>query len=1785
MKRKNITAWLLVVAFLSAIFFVAPQEAEAISRTPNWVTRTIQGNEPAVGEVKTYDAIIEADDTYANKWTVKMLVAARNKVTTADVVLVIDTSGSMDNASRLRNAKKAAKNFVETMFESDGASGMRIGLVSFDADATVKTRLSNDKRALTNAINGLSADGGTNTQAGMHAARKMLENSTANQKFIVLLSDGKPTYSYKINFSKPYNDYFSLEHWDEYGNIYVLKDNVPEKKYKYSGHNSSHIVGDGRILLQEIWEDEDYYYHHGNSAIAEAGFAKNSNGIEIFSIALSADDTGTGILKKIASDDAHFTSTTDSSALQDIYERIATKIITAATAPTVDFDYKCGESYTMPGFEATAVKHSNGTAYNPIDNKWVLTEGIDEAYGNNIYYEWVEFTMDVTDGALTIPGVQEKEAVKPFAAQLKYKNSAGQDDSKAFNIGNVKVKLYSIKKELDVVTASLKADKFNFTIEEKGRYSSWRSVGTVQLSDNDKTTILKNIKLGKTYRVYETTTGTRGIQSFNIADVYKPSAEKETEGVTIGNAAVNGGFIPASITVPRNKNIADYQAVKFINQEKGTLTVKKAFATGDQAPSASYNKTKFTVEVKDANGTVVKTLTLKKGDEQPLTLPFGDYTVEETETFGCVPSYEGFDNNGKVTINKNNVNRTVTVTNAKGSGKTVVAKKNWVNRPAGETANAEFILMQKVGNNEPTVVTGKQPDLTTSENGEQIYTWSCLDEYVGNQRCTYDVKEKGETAGKVTIGDCNYSVNKTVDPKNEKFEFTNTYIDEGNGSITLKKEFAKDVQTDFNKETEFEITVTGGPDNNYFNVITLKAGDSVPVSSLKEGIYTVKETKNKGYTPSYTVNGESVVSGDNGISVKINNKAKKATVTVTNGTDKNMFKNVTATKTWINPPVKDPETKLILKRNGNKVNKDPNITPTIDGDGNIVQTYTWENVEVYDANWEEFTYTVEEDNVVDGKVIIGENTYEVSQDGTNITNTYVEPTDGTLTIEKKFAEGNPSDANATFTFTITGTATDYTNDITLSVNDKGKYIGTLTGLPYDIYTIKEQQVVGYSPMYDPTNGQVVIDKDSKNATVIVTNYRTETDDLIAQKEWSGTNSNTDLPTVVIKLMKQVGNSEPEFVSQKKATAESNWQVNFGKLPKKDANTNKDIKYTFEEELYVDAFDSKENWKKDITGSTITNTLKDPSETNATLTIKKVVKSKDGSELHQEDTVNDDVSQTVNSQLDDPVSNDSVEDVNALDSSSSSVSAALGNDRIESGANNLADESVVVDGDSIVRSGDDVIDGEEDEKDAEGDDNTTPINPMEQDFKIIIAGPHGYYKEEIVSVSNPEVSLNGLHYGTYTITEDPESSKGYEVTYNDQSATSYTVRLEPDAADQTVTITNTATFEVKEIDVNEKVFRYAHKIWNGGDVNDYANAPLTLTRLSFDQQKVVAEGIKPDDEVSQNDDGSYLYTWSNQPKYDDNEKEYVYKVVEETNEDGFAVINGRTYRPDKTEVLLPTSAEEVANGINFVTFTNTFVEKEPENPPKPNDGNSSDGDYSDKVKPKEKPVVKEEVKEPPKLNKQDHFAYMFGYPDNGFRPNGYITRAEVTSMFARLLVDPMDENKTFTNNFSDVPEGQWYTNTVGYMSQEGIIKGYEDGTFRPNAPVTRAEFAAIASRFDKLTAGESNFPDVPANHWAKTAIDFAFTKGWVNGYEDGTFRPENNQTRAETVSIVNKMLERKADQDFIKKHDAEIIYFNDLVEGHWAYWEIMEATNGHDYERTGNNIDELWLCLKDYKKNF
>ena len=218
--------------------------------------------------------------------------------------------------------------------------------------------------------------------------------------------------------------------------------------------------------------------------------------------------------------------------------------------------------------------------------------------------------------------------------------------------------------------------------------------------------------------------------------------------------------------------------------------------------------------------------------------------------------------------------------------------------------------------------------------------------------------------------------------------------------------------------------------------------------------------------------------------------------------------------------------------------------------------------------------------------------------------------------------------------------------------------------------------------------------------------------------------------------------------------------------------------------------------------------------------------------------------------------------------------------------------------------------------------------------------------------------------------------------------------------------------------------------------------------------------------------------------------------------------------------------------------------------------------------------------PTGLNGKDHYAYIIGYGNNDVRPQNNITRAEVATIFFRLLTDETREaNMTKSNGYNDVKDGDWFCCAVSTLSKMGIIKGYEDGSFKPNDPISRAEFAAIAARFDPDgDKTPATFADV-TSHWAKDEISIAANHGWIKGYEDGSFKPDQKITRAETMTLVNRVLKRLPETKDDLHKDMKT-WPDNQNESAWFYLAVQEATNSHYQNLKKDGTHEKWESMRE-----
>ena len=268
----------------------------------------------------------------------------------------------------------------------------------------------------------------------------------------------------------------------------------------------------------------------------------------------------------------------------------------------------------------------------------------------------------------------------------------------------------------------------------------------------------------------------------------------------------------------------------------------------------------------------------------------------------------------------------------------------------------------------------------------------------------------------------------------------------------------------------------------------------------------------------------------------------------------------------------------------------------------------------------------------------------------------------------------------------------------------------------------------------------------------------------------------------------------------------------------------------------------------------------------------------------------------------------------------------------------------------------------------------------------------------------------------------------------------------------------------------------------------------------------------------------------------------------------------------TNATLEKQPIENAKGGDVYTFTANFDRSS---------GGGSGG--SNRPKP---PVVDIPDDVPTGLNGKDHYAYIIGYGNNDVRPQNNITRAEVATIFFRLLTDETREaNMTKSNSYNDVKDGDWFCCAVSTLSKMGIIKGYEDGSFKPNDPISRAEFAAIAARFDPDgDKTPASFFDV-TSHWAKDEISIAANHGWIKGYEDGSFKPDQKITRAETMTLVNRVLNRLPETKDDLHKDMKT-WVDNMDETAWYYLAVQEATNSHYFKNKTGTKFEQWTDLRD-----
>ena len=431
----------------------------------------------------------------------------------------------------------------------------------------------------------------------------------------------------------------------------------------------------------------------------------------------------------------------------------------------------------------------------------------------------------------------------------------------------------------------------------------------------------------------------------------------------------------------------------------------------------------------------------------------------------------------------------------------------------------------------------------------------------------------------------------------------------------------------------------------------------------------------------------------------------------------------------------------------------------------------------------------------------------------------------------------------------------------------------------------------------------------------------------------------------------------------------------------------------------------------------------------------------------------------------------------------------------------------------------------------------------------------------------ELTVTGDVTGTYQVDEDggkyyisemkPGQTLTITYTYTPTEAGTLTNKVEvtadnlPDGEKPSDEVTVEVTPEpVSSLTVNKSLAQVNGSDYTGGKVS--VGDKLTYTIQVTNTGNTTLSGVTVEDSLWNYEDAIQV---DGQLAYVADGGTYTIK---------YDIAPGDTVTITYTYIVLRSDAGD--------TLTNTATVTTP-------DGGTTGEDTTETPVKPVTPIRPPVDPDKPELNTEDHYAYIVGYPDGNVKPEGNITRAEVATIFFRLLTDESrDEFWSQTNDYTDVPADAWYNNAVSTLSNAGILDGYEDGTFKPDGNITRAEFATIAVRFFEATYdGGDLFSDI-AGHWAQDYINEAANAGIVDGYPDGTFRPQQYITRAEAMTMVNRTIDRHPDADHLLD---DMIVWPDNPETAWYYEQVQEATNSHEYTMNTDdeqNPYEIWTEL-------
>lgn len=769
-----------------------PYLGDALSKKLFSFRSALDNEHPKQGEVKLTKTA-EPVPGKVNTFHVKLRMEATDKEQTNDIVLVIDTSGSMNDYYRMYHAKSAARQFVNQLL-TETQPNTRIALVSFAGSAVLQQDFKNyqNKDELIGAINSLSAEGGTFTQAGFKLARNKLAESTADFKNIVFLSDGEPTYGYKIN--NP-DSYLKLQYIEEATPGWLLDTThlvnglrlattsaVPESEFDYSSIVAPRETG--YAMFHRYARAK--YYNFGNSAIAEAGYAKAA-GINVHSIAVQAGPNGEKVLEQSASSPSNYHATNNPNQLERIFSKIAASISSAmkdakVTDPMgVGFEVSGGVSNVMPT-QGTVTLEGNQINWN-VGN---LTEPVSE--GSLTRYAEMKYDVEINDNILNAKPDKNGEYETNKGASVSYKDINGKTQIGHFPDPTVKPMLLKLEKKLldsnGKTIPQSELDNRNFTFNLNP--TKYGPKDYTLNPGNDK--VITDLRTDGEHTLKET--GVSGNPVSDLSD-YETSIKWETADhnwKVITDSKKDGKEL--NFDIPKGNDKKPLNAIITVtNKEKadGTLTITKEFkplrsAVRSLAPSMKMAKlpSKFKLNIvgigydgktevynKTKEISIGKTIKLDK-------LPYGTYTVTEEngEKHGVIYKNDAGEDSNKVKVSIDNKNRSMILTNhpeENDERTSVTATKKWVNGPKSDHAAPPFELY---ANGEPKTDVNPTIEPADGTASQFNYKWSGLQKYDDNgKEIVYMVKEANVSDNsEVTVNGNTYKVSQ------EENVITNTYV-------------------------------------------------------------------------------------------------------------------------------------------------------------------------------------------------------------------------------------------------------------------------------------------------------------------------------------------------------------------------------------------------------------------------------------------------------------------------------------------------------------------------------------------------------------------------------------------------------------------------------------------------------------------------------------------------------------------------------------------------------------------------------------------------------------------------------------------------------------------------------------------------------------------------------------------------------------------------------------------------------------------------------------------------